>query len=155
MELQTVLASLPAFEEFGPAQIAALAQSLEPLECPSGHVLIAQGQQGDGLYLLLDGLIKVSRRSGDGSEDEELVELGAGEMFGVLALVDQLPAGASCTALTPVRVARLSLPGFKRLFVDALPLARHLQYMIAVQLARDISAENTRQRRRLMEQPES
>ena len=63
-------------------------------------------------------------------------------MFGLLSLIDNMPAGWGAVALEPVTVAALSCPDFKRLFESAPPIAHHLQYMVAVQLARDLQSRN-------------
>jgi CRP-like cAMP-binding protein len=148
--LLTLLNSLPAFESFDAPQIQALAELLQPQDHAIGHALITQGEQGDGLYLLMRGMVQ-ERKCAPGQVDAEVVvEQGVGEWFGWSSLVEGLPAHASHVAVTPVSVARLSPEAYRQLFAQALPLARHLQYMTAVRLARALDGENQRQRERLL-----
>jgi len=144
MELKYFLKNLPAFEEFRDDYLDLFASSLQVEAYPDGHILIAQGQQGKALYLLLSGAVNISRHNMVTGVVDVIRELNDGEMFGIISLVDDLPATASCVARGQVKVASLSRESFAQLFDSAIPVVRHLQYMIAVQLARDLQEESRR-----------
>ena len=142
MDLKFFLKNLPAFEEFKPHHLEILANGLQVMEYPDGHVFITQGTQGTALHLLIQGSVRITRRDAQGGGEYEARELAAGELFGILSLVDNLPASATCTAKGPAKTASLTRAAFEQLFKDASPIGHHLQYMIAVQMARDIQEEN-------------
>lgn len=144
MDLKVFLKNLPAFEEFADTHLDAFVTALEVRDFADGHVFIRQGEQGDALFLILQGLVKVTRHESPEGGESEVCELGAGELFGMLSLVDNMPAAATCTAHGAVKTASLTAEAFRLLFDSALPIGRHLQYMIAVQLARDLRDENAR-----------
>ena len=143
MDLKFFLKNLPAFEEFKAPHLDALAGRLKVETHDDGHVFIRQGMQGDALYLLLQGSVRITRHDA-GGEEYEMRELSDGEMFGMLSLIDNLPASGSCIARGPVRTAALTRESFRQLFHEASPIGHHLQYMVAVQMARDIQEENRR-----------
>lgn len=145
MDLKFFLKNLPAFEEFNAAHLDAFANRLHIAEQENGHAFIRQGEQGDGLYLLLEGAVSIVRRDADGV-DHEVRELCGGEMFGILSLVDDLPASATCTAHGKTKTASLTREAFRELFQTASPIGHHLQFMIAVQMARDLQEANKRSR---------
>ncbi|MGN6087844.1 MAG: Crp/Fnr family transcriptional regulator [Actinomycetes bacterium] len=64
-----------------------------------GQVLFSEGQEGDRLYIVTTGKIKLGRTSPDGRENL-LAVLGPGEMFGELSLFDPGPRTATATAVT-------------------------------------------------------
>jgi CRP-like cAMP-binding protein len=66
---------------------------------PKGDVVFSEGDQGDRLYVILDGKVKLGHASPDG-RDNLLGVLGPGEMFGELSLFDPVPRTATATALT-------------------------------------------------------
>jgi CRP/FNR family transcriptional regulator, cyclic AMP receptor protein len=142
MDIKQFLKTLPAFESFTGAHVDALAGLMTVSSHPSGHRLIAQGEQGDALYLLMEGAIQTSRIHEVTGEMDEARDLHAGEMFGLLSLIENMPAGWTSTAEGPVTVAALARPDFLKLYELAPPVAHHLQYMVAVQLARDLQARN-------------
>lgn len=142
MDIRQFLKTLPAFEHFNAENIDALAEKMMVSSHPAGHVFITQGEQGEALYLLVEGTVRsVHVNEATGSE-QEARDLHAGEMFGLLSLVPDMPAGWGAMASEAVTVAELSWPDFRDLFRTAPPIAYHLQYMIAVQLARDLQSSN-------------
>jgi CRP-like cAMP-binding protein len=144
MNLNFFLKNLPAFEEFQPPHIDVFASHLQVEQYADGHVFITQGTQGSALYLLLQGSVRITRHDDNGGNEYEVRELSDGEIFGILSLVDNLPASATCTAKGSVQAASLSRDAFQALFKEASPIGHHLQYMVAVQMARDIQEENKR-----------
>ncbi len=151
MDIKQFLKTLPAFESFTEAHIEALAGLMAVSSHPAGHRLITQGQQGDAMYLLMEGAIQTSRIHEVTGALDEARDLHAGEIFGLLSLIDNMPAGWTSTTKEAVTVATLSRPDFLRLYQMAPPIAHHLQYMVAVQLARDLQSRN-RELRELLQQ---
>ncbi|MDX6308738.1 MAG: hypothetical protein QOI06_1784 [Nocardioidaceae bacterium] len=66
---------------------------------PAGEYLTKQGDQGDELYLLLDGLLRVD------VDGEELAEIGPGAVLGERAILESGRRTASLTAVTRCQVA--------------------------------------------------
>ena len=64
---------------------------MSPSRLERGDVLFHEGDQGDRLYVIGEGKIKLGRTSSDGRENL-LAILGPGEMFGELSLFDPGPA---------------------------------------------------------------
>jgi len=64
-----------------------------------GQVLVEQGQPGDELYLLLDGVLAVE------VDGEPIGEVGPGAILGERAIVEEGTRTATLRALTKVRVA--------------------------------------------------
>lgn len=146
MDMTYFLKNLPAFEDFQPAHLATLASHLTIEEHEDGYSFIKQGEQGKALFLLLQGSVRITRHDGNSTEEYEVRELADGEMFGILSLIEDLPTQASCSAKGTVKTAALSRESFRNLFTEASPIGHHLQYMIAVQMARDLQEANKRVR---------
>lgn len=144
MDLKFFLKNLPAFEEFKAPHLDILASHLKVEQHDDGHVFIRQGTQGQALYMLLQGSVRITRRDTEGGTEQEVRELSDGEIFGMLSLIDNLPASGTCIARGPVKTAALTRDAFLQLFHEASPIGHHLQYMVAVQMARDIQEENKR-----------
>ncbi|GDY20018.1 hypothetical protein LBMAG56_13630 [Verrucomicrobiota bacterium] len=64
---------------------------------PGGETIFKEGDPGDGLYLILDGLVQISAIVGQ-SERRVLSQLGPGEFFGEMAVIDNAPRSASAIA---------------------------------------------------------
>jgi len=63
---------------------------------PKGTLIFSQGDAGDSFYGILAGRVRVSAISPEGREIH-LIELGAGDTFGEIALLDGGPRTASAT----------------------------------------------------------
>jgi drug/metabolite transporter (DMT)-like permease len=75
-----------------------LARAAAAFEVPAGARLVREGAPADGLYLIEAGRAGVER------EDRRVAELGAGDVFGELALLQGGPRTASVVAETDMRV---------------------------------------------------
>lgn len=85
----------------------ALLESMTPARVPRGRELFHEGDQGDSLYVITDGKVKLGRRSSDGRENL-LAILGSGEMLGELSLFDPGPRAATATAVSDVELVGLA-----------------------------------------------
>ncbi len=80
---------------------------------PPGSVLVAEGGAADAFYVIGSGRAEIVK---DGAR---VGELSRGTWFGELALINSTTRAASVTALTPMRVFRLTRDGFERYVADA------------------------------------
>jgi NADH dehydrogenase len=71
-----------------------------------GQEVFHQGDLGDRMYIVLSGSAEVVRR--DGARDVVLAEIGPGEYFGEMALLNQTTRGATVRCTAPMNA--LSLP---------------------------------------------
>jgi len=141
LELRQLLKSHPTFEVASDRKRDVLAAAMQIVSVPAGQTIIEQGQPGEGLYLLMEGTARTTQKD----DDAGLLltkELGEGDLFGLLGLVPDMPSSATVTAVTGVRAAMLSRYAFEQLFASAPALARQLQYMVAIQLARALQERN-------------
>ncbi|HEY6969099.1 MAG TPA: cyclic nucleotide-binding domain-containing protein [Candidatus Angelobacter sp.] len=61
----------------------------------AGDMLICEGREIDGIYILLDGKLSITTSS----TGREIARLGCGEMVGEISFLDSRPPSASVTAL--------------------------------------------------------
>ncbi|MFB4314113.1 Crp/Fnr family transcriptional regulator [Actinomadura sp. 21ATH] len=102
-----VLATVPLFAVLGEAGIAAAAAAGSSRRHPAGRYVFHQGDPGDRLYVVLDGLVKVVFAT-EGGAEIVLDTLGPGETFGEIAVLDGAPRSASIVAAAPTRLFSLS-----------------------------------------------
>jgi HEAT repeat protein len=94
LEQVLFLKQVPLFRDIPGEEIAGLLPIVEQVEFAAGEVLIRQGDEGDGLYIIVEGTlaIDVSRRA-HGTK-------GPRDVIGELAILTGEPRAATCTALT-------------------------------------------------------
>ncbi len=107
-----LLRSLELFDQYPEERLRALSAYLEPLSFPDGGEIFAEGSIGDGLYFVLSGRVRVTKRlSGSGQKD--LASLGGGDCFGEMALLDAVARSAGAYASGPSELLRLKRDDLK------------------------------------------
>ena len=89
-------------------------ENLEVVVFSLGDPLFAEGEKDPNWYLIIEGEVGISRESLHGPP-HTLAELGPGEAFGEMALLEKTPRMASAVAVTDVRVLRLNSSTFDTL----------------------------------------
>ncbi|MFD6950485.1 MULTISPECIES: Crp/Fnr family transcriptional regulator [Nocardiopsis] len=104
--MNEVLRKAPLFEALDEEDTAALRSSVNEVRLGRGQTLFSEGDEGDRLYVILSGKVKLTRTAVDGRENL-LGVLGPSEMFGELSLFDPRPRTASAVAVTDSVLAGL------------------------------------------------
>src|SRR5437764_3632713 len=79
-----------------------------------GSVMLSQGEQGLGLFILTKGTARITRKNSPDGAEEVLGTAGTGDVIGEMALLDDLPRSATVTAVDEVTVLSLPLCEFCR-----------------------------------------
>ncbi|MEW6668225.1 MAG: cyclic nucleotide-binding domain-containing protein [Thermodesulfobacteriota bacterium] len=101
--------------------------------------VFAEGDAGDGAYMILEGKVKVVTFSEHGDEIT-LGELAGGDIFGEMALIDDKPRSASIVATTPCRLAYVDKKSFNDYLLGRSDLAFRLMAHICLSLFKRILA---------------
>ncbi len=91
-----LLKRVPLFEELSDSELDALSQVALLRTFPKDRVVIMAEEEGDSLFVIHDGQVKVSIVSEDGRE-VILSILGEGNFFGEMSLLDGHPRSANVT----------------------------------------------------------
>jgi Cyclic nucleotide-binding domain len=123
-------------------QLERFAQFVEIEKVPQWSVVVKQGDPGEAMYFVLEGELRV--RINVLGKETILATLGAGEMFGDIALFDRGPRSADVVANTDTVLAKVSSAGFDTLAREAPDLATPLLRAIGKTLTARIRADNKR-----------
>ncbi|HUL69055.1 MAG TPA: Crp/Fnr family transcriptional regulator [Gemmatimonadales bacterium] len=93
-----VLKKVPLFASLPDQELAAFAELVRERSYPRGSVILFEDDQGDSLFLLADGQVKVVLIGEDGRE-VILSVLREGSFFGEMALLDDQPRSAHVIAM--------------------------------------------------------
>jgi CRP/FNR family cyclic AMP-dependent transcriptional regulator len=129
------LARAGIFQGVEPAAAEALAQTLESVDFPRGHVIFNEGEPGDKLYIIQSGKVKIGRKSPDGRENL-LGIFGPSDMFGELSIFDPGPRTSSATTVTEVRAVTMDRPALRQWISTRPEIAEQLLRVVARRLRR-------------------
>jgi CRP/FNR family cyclic AMP-dependent transcriptional regulator len=104
---EEVVRRAPLFTALDEATAVSLRASMDSVKIAKGSILFKEGDDGEHLYVIVDGKLKLGTSSGDGRENL-LSILGPGEMFGELSLFDPGPRTSTATAVTDAKLLSLS-----------------------------------------------
>ena len=133
--MEETLARAGIFQGVEPAAAEALASTLEAVEFPRGHVVFAEGEPGDRLYIILSGKVKLGRKSPDGRENL-LGIFGPSDMFGELSIFDPGPRTSTATTVTEVRLTSMDRPALRQWIATRPEIAEQLLRVVARRLRR-------------------
>ena len=107
-----LLGGCPLFVGVGPDDLAAIGERAVEVDFPADHVIARQGEIGTGLFVVIDGSVRVIR------DGRELARLGSGDFFGEMSVIDGLPRVAQVVAVEPTRCLALASWEFERIILD-------------------------------------
>jgi len=132
---ENVVRTAPLFTALDDASAVSLRASMDSVKIAKGSILFAEGDEGDHLYVIVEGKVKLGTSSGDGRENL-LSILGPGEMFGELSLFDPNPRTSTATAVTDAKLLSLGQAKLIPWLADHPPVALHLLAALAQRLRR-------------------
>ena len=105
-ELFAQLRKIPILSSLKDHELYCL-ESMRDLRLGAGDVLVRQGDPGHFFYILVEGELRVFQTTADG-RDVTLAKIEAGNTFGELPLLANIPNSASLQAVRPSRLVQLN-----------------------------------------------
>jgi signal transduction histidine kinase len=103
------LESNKLFQDLLPAELAILRKATRELTFTANQAIFNQGDAGDGIYFVKEGLVQISAVVGTG-DLKLLSRIPPGELFGEMAVLDQGARSANAVAEQPTTVYFLAWP---------------------------------------------
>ena len=107
--LKERLKAVPFFSDLGKKELAALAQQTDEIDVPAGKVLTRQGDIGHEFFVIETGTADVEQ------DGERINQLGPGDFFGELALLEEGRWTATVTATSPMDLIVMTRSSFRAL----------------------------------------
>ena len=123
-----LLRRVELFSDVSARALGAIADATVDIEYSSGQYIVRQGQIGTGFYLVADGRVRVIRGS------DVVAELGPGEFFGELSVLDQAPRTAHVVAVEPTICLALASWDFTKILEQNPKIALSVLRMMAQRL---------------------
>jgi len=123
-----LLHRIPLFSGLDKRQLLRLGQLTDEVDVADGRVLMREGQQGDELFIVIQGTLRVER------EGQVIARRGPGEFVGEIALVDEGPRVATVVSDGPARLLVVGHHAFHTLMEEFPPI----QLVVLRELARRV-----------------
>jgi|SRR5205823_6145588 len=128
------LARVPLFSACSKRELQTIGRASDDVRVPAGKVLVEEGRPGHEFFLILDGRASVKRGK------KKIAELGPGQYFGEMALLDRGPRSATVVADTEMDVLVLGQREFAGV-IDEVPAMAHKLLTTMAQRLRESDAK--------------
>jgi len=112
---ESLLAEVPLFQSLDPAERATLAAGMHLRDFAAGERVFRRGDPGEALYVISQGTVEISVNTTTGNR-VRLAQIGPGDVFGELSLLDGMERTADAVASEPTRVVEVNRFALEGLF---------------------------------------
>ena len=116
------------------ALVAKIDARLEEVNLAAGDVLFHEGEEGDAVYIVVDGKLRLE------SDGMMLISRTRGDCIGEIALIDDEPRSAAAIADTPVQLLRWERKDFQETLGQDPEVARGIFKMLTGKLREDVKS---------------
>jgi CRP-like cAMP-binding protein len=128
VERVMALKGIDLLANVGPRHLIKLATVAREESMWKGQILYAERDLADALYVVVDGVVKLT------TDGRDLSEVGPGQAFGTWALIDESERGQQATCAADGLLLALSREDFYEVAADDLTLPRELLRILARRL---------------------
>ncbi|MDQ6989677.1 MAG: Crp/Fnr family transcriptional regulator [Mariprofundaceae bacterium] len=115
--MHDLLRFVPLFSELDKQEIESVQKLITFHEVPKKTVVLQEGEDGNSLFIIINGSVKISYYAPDGRE-VVLSLLGEGAFFGEMSLLDKEPRSATVSTLDHTRLGQIRRHDFERLLLQ-------------------------------------
>jgi CRP-like cAMP-binding protein len=127
-----LLKKVPLFSKLDKHGLQQVAQIADEIDLPAGKEMATEGDRGREFFVLLEGEAEVTRNG------RRINTMKAGDFFGEVALVTQMPRTASVTATSDVRVLVITERDFDALLRKSPEIGRNVAEALAERVAPEL-----------------
>ena len=136
--------AIPIFAELRAEDMRDLYRACEEVTYGHDEMIVEQGIPGRGLYVIVQGDVRVLRVEGSGAATTELARLQPGSYVGELSLLDSSPTSARVTSVGAVFCLFISADRFGQFLMNHDEAARRIFHLFARTLADRLRTANQR-----------
>lgn len=110
-DLQTIaniLRKIPLFAELNDDENKAVISKITMDYFPENHLLFKEGDSGDKMYVIKNGIVRIFHEGVSASFDKEVAMLGDNDFFGEMSLISDTPRNATAKVVEASQLFILS-----------------------------------------------
>ncbi len=143
--LESLLSRVPLFKALSPEDISLVKEHFEMIEGRAGDQLCVEGHDGEALYVIESGQVRVHKLTAAGFE-EDVAVLGPGDVIGEIAALDGQPCSATATVVDKALFFKMPIAAFTVLRLQASPAIYKVIRSLSLTLCERIRLMNKRTR---------
>lgn len=112
------LKGVDLFETIAGEELSSIARITDQIDIAAHDLVFKEGDEGDAMYLIVGGKVKVH------SGEQIFAELGERQVFGEMSILDAEPRSASITALTELTLLKIARDDFTEILAEKPEIAQ-------------------------------
>lgn len=106
------LKSIDLFRALPGEDLAQIAEIAAEVPVGAGDLVFGEGEQGDALYIVVEGRVRIFRG------DKVITEMGERAVFGEMSVLDSEPRSASVAAVVESMLLKIGREEFKDILIE-------------------------------------
>ena len=123
-----LLKNVQLFEGLSARQLQQIARLADEIDAPAGKVLARAGDTGREMFIIVDGQATVT------TNQQRTLQLGKGDFFGEMSLLDGGPRSATVEATTPMHLLVIGQREFFELLAEAPLISKSIMRTLSQRL---------------------
>jgi CRP/FNR family cyclic AMP-dependent transcriptional regulator len=142
-KLHALIPKCALLENFSSSEVRLLAHFMDVYRAEAGVEVIAEGDGGDFMLMLIEGKVEVRKRD-RWNTPQLIAEVDAGKILGEMSMIDGEARFATCVATEPVLVALLDRESLARIIVEQPMLGAKVLMELVLMLSQRLRATSQR-----------
>jgi CRP-like cAMP-binding protein len=142
-QIHALIPRCALLENFSTAEVRLFAQFMDVYRAEAGVEVLAEGDGGDFMLMLIEGSIEVQKRD-RGNTPQHLATLDPGKTLGEMSMIDGEARFATCVATEPVLLAVLDRESLARIIVEQPMLGAKILMELVLLLSQRLRATSQR-----------
>ena len=118
MQIVEILRKIQLFGKLNNQELIKLSRICQKVNYQAGNIIFHAGDPGDALYIIWEGMVEVLKPGTEDEPEEMVSELGPQEIFGEMALFENLPRSAAIRAKNDTHLLRVPSEYFDKLLKE-------------------------------------
>lgn len=110
----------------------------------SGKIIFSEGMEANDLYIVISGIVKITKKSTNQSQEETLAMIREGEVFGEMAVLDDYTRSATAIAHKDSVLLRIKKMEFRQLVESHTELTKKLLWIFIKTLCKRLREADKR-----------
>lgn len=127
----TLLKEIDLFHSFDANELAIFADCIEEIDVSADTVLCSEGDQGQDMFILLEGTLKIFK------DKRAITSIHAIDYIGEMAIIEEKPRSATVIASTPAKLLRITRSQFQKYLASQPPSLVSMMQSLSQRIRKD------------------
>src|SRR4030042_5315297 len=110
-----IIQKIDIFKNLSYEDFSQIAEVAKELSFKKGEIIFEENSSADGFYIICKGKVEILKEGEDTDQHEVLAVKTEGDVFGEMAIIDDLPRSATIKAKTDIELLKISKEDFNEL----------------------------------------